>query len=409
MAQGIKFEHGQLEEALAKAQKENKLVFVDVYTNWCGPCKQMVKNIFPLKEVGDFYNKNFISYKLDAEDASIKGPEYAEKYKVRGFPTYLFLKPDGTLEFTTSGAMDAEMFIKVGRKALGEELTGDFDAILAKYSNGDKSDETLFALLTKLIEKSGLTSDKEETAKLNKTYKEVSAKYFSGSPEKFLNKDQFAFLKKMYQYNGIDREHETVKYIINHYNEFKSKIEEKELGTFLMYVNYSSIRDYAFNGSKEKYESYLKDINGKLKAAYAFNDESKIPALKFLTAMGDAEYAIGQKDYDTYLKKYKEQISYLDGLGAIEYLMPARRLLNRGEGTPTQEQLKKCIPFNQIAYDKYKNAYVCTDFGLLMAKLGNKEKAKEYYAEAFEMLATQGARGQAQIDRFKKEMADYGL
>jgi Flp pilus assembly protein TadD len=67
------------------------------------------------------------------------------------------------------------------------------------------------------------------------------------------------------------------------------------------------------------------------------------------------------------------------------------------------------LPFNQIAYDKYKNAYVCTDFGLLMAKLGENEKARAYYEEAFQIFSTQGERGKSAIARFKKEMRELGL
>ena len=64
LAQGIQFREGSWKEILEIAKKENKLVFVDNYTSWCGPCKKMVSEVFPLKEVGDFYNANFICYKM---------------------------------------------------------------------------------------------------------------------------------------------------------------------------------------------------------------------------------------------------------------------------------------------------------------------------------------------------------
>jgi thiol:disulfide interchange protein len=54
---GIKFEsHLSWNEILAKAKTENKYIFIDCYTTWCGPCKYMSKNIFTQKEVGDYFN-----------------------------------------------------------------------------------------------------------------------------------------------------------------------------------------------------------------------------------------------------------------------------------------------------------------------------------------------------------------
>ena len=90
---GMKFEESTFKVALEKAKKEKKLIFLDAYATWCGPCKLMVKNIFPLQSVGDYYNSNFINTKLDMEKG--EGLELAKKYGVKVDPTDLFMYGDG--------------------------------------------------------------------------------------------------------------------------------------------------------------------------------------------------------------------------------------------------------------------------------------------------------------------------
>lgn len=94
-SQGIQFESGTWTDALKKAKSQNKLIFLDAYASWCGPCKKMTQNIFPNKNVGDFYNANFINTKIDMEIGG--GPTIAARYKVDAYPTLLFINGDGQL------------------------------------------------------------------------------------------------------------------------------------------------------------------------------------------------------------------------------------------------------------------------------------------------------------------------
>lgn len=116
--EGIHFESGNWSQVREKARQEKKLIFIDVYTPWCIPCKKMVKDVFVLPEVGERFNKDFINYKIDAEKG--EGIDLALQYKVGSYPTYLFVNPDGTLIYRSVGSMPAERFLGEARLALSE-------------------------------------------------------------------------------------------------------------------------------------------------------------------------------------------------------------------------------------------------------------------------------------------------
>ncbi len=111
---GIQFTSISFEEALKLAKKEKKNIFLDAYASWCGPCKMLKKNIFTQKEVGDFYNSNFINMAIDMEQG--EGPKLAQKYKVQAYPTLLFINHKGEVVGSAIGYHQAEELIGVGKK-----------------------------------------------------------------------------------------------------------------------------------------------------------------------------------------------------------------------------------------------------------------------------------------------------
>lgn len=113
-SRSIVFEELEFKDAIAKAKKENKLVFVDAYTSWCQPCVLMVKNVFTLDRVADFYNQNFINLKMDLS----KDKEMTRKFGISGFPAFLFINGDGKLVYKAGGYTEGDAFIGYGQEAL---------------------------------------------------------------------------------------------------------------------------------------------------------------------------------------------------------------------------------------------------------------------------------------------------
>ena len=152
-AQGISFFKGTWEEALEEAKKQDKIIFVDAYAVWCGPCKRMSKNVFPHDKVGKFYNKNFINMKLDMERG--EGLKFRKQYPVSAFPTLFYIDYTGELVMKVKGAQDVDGFIKLGENALKKI---DRSGIYAEaYEKGDRDPELVYNYV-KALNKAGKPS-----------------------------------------------------------------------------------------------------------------------------------------------------------------------------------------------------------------------------------------------------------
>lgn len=129
---GITFEHGlnwsQIKE---KAKKENKFIFVDLFTTWCGPCKYMSASVFPQTKVGDFFNSKFVNAKIqmdktDKDSEEVKAwyeeaERFGKDYKIAAYPTFLIFNPQGELVHRMVGGGDADEFIERSKDALKPE------------------------------------------------------------------------------------------------------------------------------------------------------------------------------------------------------------------------------------------------------------------------------------------------
>ncbi|MBK8609160.1 MAG: thioredoxin family protein [Chitinophagaceae bacterium] len=115
---GIQFMEESWTKALAAAKKQNKMIFLDAYTSWCGPCKMLKRNTFPDPAAGEFFNTNFINVAIDMEKG--EGPAVAEKFSVNAYPTLIFADSDGNLITYTKGYIDAKQLLEFGKFGLSK-------------------------------------------------------------------------------------------------------------------------------------------------------------------------------------------------------------------------------------------------------------------------------------------------
>ena len=108
----IDFKKGSWEAVKQEAKKQNKLIFIDFYYTGCAPCAQMDTQVFPNKQVYTALNKDFVSFKTDVLKEEI-GEELRKKYRVGGFPTFIFLTSEGEVINRITGFCNVERFMSL--------------------------------------------------------------------------------------------------------------------------------------------------------------------------------------------------------------------------------------------------------------------------------------------------------
>lgn len=356
-AQGIKFEEGNFASVLAKAKKEKKLVFIDAYASWCGPCKLMVKNIFPLQSVGDYYNSHFINAKIDMEKG--EGIELAKKYNVKAFPTYLFIDGNGEAVHRTLGYVEEKDFIQFAKDA--EDPNKRLTSLKQQFEKGEKDPEFLKNL-------AGLTmyNDAEFAGKVLNRYFQQKASLDQTDIQMLLSGVQTTDspLYKIFQDKKAD--------IVKFFPEDKYEKFEKN-------IKLNTISKKAYNAETKKWDdSYF--------MAEAQKFLSKEEADKILKRM-KANRALKNKDIPEYEKLILDIYKDYSAAGSEELNSLA---WNFFENVSNKASLEKAIAWAQESVKKNQNFANTDTLANLYNKVGDKKNAKIWAEKSIELAKSTG-------------------
>ncbi len=346
LAQGIKFFEGTLEEAKALAAKEHKIIFMDAYTSWCGPCKSMARNVFTQQEVGQFYNKYFINIKIDMEKG--EGPKIAQKYRVTSYPTFLFLDEKGEIVHLAKGSRPVDKFIGIGSAALNKnDKSADY---AAKYETGKREPEFLRAYA-------------RELQKNAKSSLKIVNEYIR-SQKDMTTKENIAFIWEFA-------------------NESDSKIFDLLIQNKAILIAQNSEKEYnqkaldACNATvkkavKYKVESLVSDAQKQMKAANPkFAKEYKLlSAINYQKGMGDFKKL--DKKIEQYLKKYAKKDAAKWHEQAKYFLAEAT---TKNELAKAEDWVKKAIELDP------KKEYTKT-YAAILQKAGRPAEAQQLMENA---------------------------
>jgi len=226
------------EEALATAAKEKKQVFIDFYTDWCGPCKNMAKNVFPQVSVGNYMNKNFVCVKYNAEK---EGKELAKTYHVTAYPTFIIVDTQKKVLLELKGAMDGEKFINKIKSGLNPDQTPE--RMAERYNSGERTPELVNLYAMSKMEK-GL---EEEGFK-------IVNDYFNSLDDKQRLANENAFLYTVYTLSLDDPK---AKFMIDHRQAFSNDSKEK-INARLEKLYRSELITY-FSGYRRQQKTYKEE------------------------------------------------------------------------------------------------------------------------------------------------------
>ncbi|NBB27975.1 tetratricopeptide repeat protein [Cellulophaga sp. BC115SP] len=405
-SQGISFRQDDWQNVLVQAKAQNKLIFVDIYTTWCRPCKEMDKKTFSEASVGDKFNSKFINYKIDAEKGF--GITLARRYNVTSYPTCLFVDATENLVYKQEGYLGSTDLLKEADLVLTNQSDSKPIYVLEKqYNEGKREPDFLYEFIAKrsrynldnmaLVEEyvKALTpiqqsSDKTLRLVVNNGFK-IDGKAFE-LLLKYREKAEGLFE------GGDEKVNQAFSTSINEF--FYQAIETKNKVLFekALQANLKALPNTADRvNDKNKLAFYLavKDINKYVEAAENYLDQY----VMFVQIESIRKQDLWE--YDKMMQAYRLGIRDSTGTGAPLYnnikkngrFTMARLTANElhdvvktfYEQVDTPAKLEKAIPWVQRAIELVENPDYYHSYAQLMLKLGDKQKALDIEQKAYEL------------------------
>jgi thioredoxin-related protein len=357
-SQGIDFYKGDFAGAKEKAKQENKIIFIDAYTTWCGPCKYLVKTIFTQKEVGDFYNANFISFRLDMEKG--EGIEFRRKYNVRAFPTLLFVDSLGNLMHQGVGAMKAENLIELGKVAMNPEKR--LKELKERYKNGERSTQFIQQYLNVAY---NAYLDVKEC---------VDWYFYTQSDEELMTKDNIELIADLVK----DPDHRCFKFIINN-QEKCQKMTDKKLNSYIENVFSRNIYLAQRKGKDDYEKAVLKMKNSGYKGADKLIAKNELNKLRYAKKR---DWKKITEKANEYFEKYAQDDSDMRNELAWSYY--------ENEDVQDKKLLKNALKWAKESVE-LDERYMNTDtYAALLYKLKKKKEAAKVARKAIELAKKSG-------------------
>ncbi|HFA51916.1 MAG TPA: thioredoxin [Bacteroidetes bacterium] len=334
---GIKFDKIEWKELLSKAKKENKLIFVDAYASWCGPCKKMERDVFSQKQVGDYYNAHFINAKIDMEKG--EGPGLSNSFGIMAYPTLLFVNSSGDVVHRSVGYHSTDLLLELGEAAL--DPARNMGSIESKYADGDRSPELLYNLaIAKLDAYDG-------------THAKVAEEYLATQKD-WNKKINMEFIYRMVG----DLDSKMAQHIINNKKAYEEQLGERAISAKIIELVQDKV-------AKAENEGDLKSIENLYAKIYPNKADEMAGRLKIGYYAQKENWKGFAKAANSFYKKYPPKS--WDELNEYAWLFY--------EEAKGKKELKRALKWAKKSVSMDSNYYNNDTLAALYYRLGKKGKA----------------------------------
>lgn len=356
---GIDFTTSSWDEAVQNAGKSGKQIFLYAQTKSCHFCRQLEKEVFTDPKVIDFYNTNFVSFKIDIEDEGV-GQALSKQYAISGFPTFLYFNKEGNKSHQSAGFKPSDDFIQDGKNASNPNTA--LFSLLSKYDLGEKSPQLLLNLSNALTYYAVKDNPKEK----------IVQEYLNTQSAQELNSEKN--LKFIFE-NLLEFKTPTSQYFLNYQGRFVPLFGKADVDKRAQRI----MTQAAFMAGRENNLTLLSEL--KKTSVKSFTDTTR------LLSLTQIYFYQGKRDWLNYAKS---TLQYGKTVGANDW----QTMYETGSYLKHFAKDKETLKIGVLVMDKVLKLQKSYDhlciYSRLQNKIGNKHLALKAAKEAVKVSKTAG-------------------
>jgi thiol-disulfide isomerase/thioredoxin len=382
---GVHFEHGLSWAAIqAKAKAENKYIFMDCFTTWCGPCRYMSTTIFPQEACGQYFNDKFVCVKVQLDSTAgdndtVKswyqaGHDLMQQYAIYAYPTFLVFAPDGHIVHRmVGGSADAKAFIERTADALNPDK--QYYTLLGKYEGGNRDSGFLRLLATEAIE----VYDKKNATAVGTAYLATQSDIYNKACLDVLVK--VTYTTKDHGFDIFLHHGEKVDKVLGH-----GMAENKVTGILS--------REYVYSKIKPGTPPDWKGLYATLAATYPDRADQVITTCKVNYFRQSSDWGNFQQAVVTYMKKYGANASP-EQLNDFAWTV--------FQNCPDMTCVTEALEWSKRSFKDNQNPGFMDTYANILYKMGKKDDAIAWEEKAIN-LSDEQTKGRLQptLDKMKK-------